>query len=229
MTTSGTYAYSPSAGELGLTAFRRIGVHGHELTSQHMSELRNAANLLLAEWSNQTPNLWEVGLQTQALTAGTATYSVNANTVMMLDVYVTYGSGTTTDRILMPISRTEYASYPNKTQQGVPTVFWFNRIIAPTFTLYPVPDNTFSYTVNYYSVRQTQDVNVSGADTPEIPYRFLDAFTAGLAWKLAEIFRPELEDKLYARYMRAWGIAATQDTEGVPLYLTPGLSGYWRV
>lgn len=228
MSTSGTYNYFPSAGELGLSAFARIGVRRTELTTTHLQDLKNAANLLLAEWSNRQPNLWEVSLQTQALTAGTATYSVNANTVMILDMYVTYGSGTTTDRILFPISRTEYASYPNKTQTGVPTVFWFDRITAPTFTLFPVPDSAFSYVANYYTVRQTQDVNLTGGDQPEVPYRFLDAFTAGLAWKLAEIYRPELEDKMFARYERSWGIAATQDTENVPMYLSPGLGGYFR-
>ena len=227
MTTSGTYDFFPSTGEIGLTAFGRIGIKRPAVTITHMQELRNAANLILAEWSNQTPNLWEVGLTTVTLTAGTATYSVNQEIVTILDMYISYGSPST-DKLIFPISRTEYASYPDKTVQGNPTVFWFNRLVSPTFTLWPVPDNTQTYTAKYYSVRQTQDANLPNAENPEIPYRFLEAFTAGIAWKLAEIFMPQLEDKMFARYTRAWNIAATQDVEDVPLYISPGLGGYFR-
>lgn len=222
-----SYNFSPSVGEIGLTAFGRVGVKRTAITSSHMAELRNAANLLLSEWSNQTPNLWVVDLITVPLVASTATYDVPAETVMILDMYISYGSPNT-DRIILPISRSEYASYPDKTTESVPTVFWFDRLIAPTFTLWPVPDDTTTYTANYYSVRQVADAELTNAGTPEIPYRFLEAFTAGLAWKLSEIYAPQLEDKLFNRYGRAWGIAASQDTENVPVYITPGIGGYFR-
>lgn len=224
--TSGTYNFFPSTGEIGLTAFGRIGIKRTAITASHMAEMRNAANFLLSEWSNQTPNLWEVGLTSVNLVAGTATYNVNPEIVMILDMYISYGSPSF-DKLIMPISRSEYASYPNKTQQGVPTTFWFDRLISPTFTLFPVPDSAFTYTANYYAVRQTQDAELTGAQNPEIPYRFLEAFTSGIAWKLSEIYAPQLEDKMFARYQRAWGIAATQDTENVPLYITPGIGGYF--
>ena len=70
-----------------------------------------------------------------------STFSVDPNTVVILDAYVSnLNSGSNIDRIIMPISRTEYASYPNKQQQGFPTVFWFDRLLAPTVTLWPVPN-----------------------------------------------------------------------------------------
>jgi hypothetical protein len=69
-TYSGTFDFFPSTGEIGLTAFGRIGIKRTAVTASHMAELRNAANLLLSEWSNQTPNLWEVGLISTALTLG---------------------------------------------------------------------------------------------------------------------------------------------------------------
>lgn len=225
-TYSGTFNFIPSTGEIGLTAFGRIGVKRPAVTASHMAELRNAANFLLSEWSNQTPNLWEVGLTSTALTAGTATYTVTNETVMILDMYISYGTPST-DRLIFPISRSEYAAYPDKTTQGVPTVFWFDRLISPTITLWPVPDSSATYTANYYSVRQTYDANLNNAQNPEVPYRFLEAFTSGLAWKLSEIYAPQLEDKMFARYQRAWAIASTQDVENVPLYITPGMGGYF--
>lgn len=225
-TYSQTFDFFPSTGEIGLTAFGRTGIKRTAITASHMAELRNAANFLLSEWSNQTPNLWEVGLTSTALTAATATYNVASETVMILDMYISYGSPST-DRLIFPISRSEYAAYPDKTTQGVPTVFWFDRLISPTVTLWPVPDSSATYTANYYSVRQTYDANLNNAQNPEVPYRFLEAFTSGLAWKLSEIYAPQLEDKLFSRYMRAWSIAATQDVESVPLYITPGIGGYF--
>lgn len=225
-TYSTTFDFFPSTGEIGLTAFGRIGIKRPAVTASHMAELRNAANFLLSEWSNQTPNLWEVGLISTALTAGTASYTVTSQTVMILDMYISYGTPST-DRLIFPISRSEYAAYPDKTTQGTPTVFWFDRLIAPTFTLWPVPDSAFTYTANYYSVRQTYDANLGSAQNPEIPYRFLEAFTAGIAWKLSEIYAPQLTAEKFAMYDRAWKIAATQDVENVAMYITPGIGGYF--
>lgn len=227
MTTSGTYNYFPSTAELGVTAFGRIRVRRGEILASHMQDLKNAANLLMVEMSNLQPNLWTVGLNSETLVAGTATYDVDPQVVMITDMYISTGSPAT-DRLIFPISRTDYASYPNKTQQGFPSVFWFDRLVSPTFTLWMVPDDSQTYTANYYTVRQTQDTNITGGQTAELPYRFLEAFTAGLAWKLSEIYAPELEDKMFARYNRAWTIAATQDVENVPLYISPGLDSYWR-
>ena len=193
-----------------------------------MFNARMAANLLLSEWSNQQPNLWEVALQSMPLTQGVATYSVTSPTVMVLDLYITTGTATTFDRYLYPVSRTEYASYPNKATQGPPTVFWYDRLVSQTVTFYPVPDGNGPYTAKFYSVRQTQDADVTNGINPEIPYRFLEAYCAGLAWKLSEQYMPQMEDKLFARYQRAWSIAATQDTENVPLMIVPSLGGYFR-
>lgn len=227
--TSKTYDYNPSLGEMSLEAFARIGVRPSEITQQHMYHARQSANLVLSEWSVLQPNLWEVGLQTAPLLQGSATYSVPAETVMILDAYITTNmTGETQDRYIIPISRTEYASYPNKEQQGFPTVYWFDRLISPTFTLWPVPDGNGPYVLNYYSVRQTQDAVTSGGKTIEIPYRFLDAFAAALAWRLSEKYAPDLEPRMFQKMTRSWDIASANDTENVPVYIMPQIGGYYR-
>lgn len=225
--TTQNYDFAPSLGEITLNAFSRIGVRPSEILQQHMMQARMSANFLLSEWSNLTPNLWEVGLQQLPLVQGSATYSVPAETVMILDMYISYGTPAT-DRYIYPISRTEYASYPNKTQQSFPTVYWYDRLISQTVTFWPVPDGNGPYIAKFYTVRQTQDADFAGGLNVEIPYRFLDAFTAGFAWKLSEHFRPDLEDKMLARYERAMKIATTQDTENVGLSITPAIGGYYR-
>lgn len=226
---SKSYDFNPSLGEMVLEAYSRIGVRPSEVTQQHMYNARQSANLVLAEWSSLQPNLWEVGLQTAPLIEGNATYSVPAETVMILDAYITtqVEGGDNQDRYIVPISRTEYASYPNKAQVGFPTVYWFDRLISPTFTLWPVPDGNGPYVLNYYSVRQTMDAVLSGGKTVEIPYRFLDAFAAALAWRLSEKYAPQLEPSMMAKMERSWRIASTQDTENVALYIMPGIGGYY--
>jgi hypothetical protein len=193
-----------------------------------MFNARMALNFVLSEWSNNTPNLWEVNLQTLPLVQGNAVYSVPAPTVMILDMYVRTGSGIgAIDRYIWPVSRTEYASYSNKLSQGVPTVYWYDRLISQTVTFYPVPDGGGPYTAQFYAVRQTQDSDVSNGLNVEIPFRFYEAYCAGVAWKLAEIYTPQLEDKLFARYTRAMEIAMRQDTENVGLTIIPGLGNYY--
>ena len=225
--TSQTYDFNPSLGEVVLNAYARIQVRRAELEVSHMQDARMEANFLLAKLSNLQPNLWVVDLQTAPLIQGTATYSVPAETVMMLDVYISMGNPAT-DRMIFPVSRTEYASYPNKTNQSVPNVFWYDRLISPTFTLYPVPDGNGPYVLRYYSVRQVQDANYENGQNIEVPYLWLDAFAAGLAHRLARIYAPQLEQQRKMDADEAWQIAATQNTENVPIFIAPGLGGYWR-
>lgn len=190
-----------------------------------MRDAQQEANFLLSEISNLQPNLWTVDLISTVLVQGTATYSVSAQTAMILDVYINDGSN---DRLIFPISRTEYASYPNKTTQSPPTVFWYDRLISQTITLYPVPDGSATYTMRYYSCRQVQDANYINGQTVEIPYRFLDAYVAGLAYRLSRIYRPEQERVRSMDYQRAWDVASGFDRENVPLFIYPGLGSYYQ-
>jgi hypothetical protein len=230
MTTSGTYAYNPSLGELTLYAFNLCGVRNTALAQEHMSSAKTAANLMLSSWSNKGVNLWKVDLVTVPLVTGTSTYSVDSSTVMILDAYVTTTSGgQDIDRIILPISRSEYASYPNKDQQGFTTVYWFDRLISPTITIWPVPNTSTGPTsLSYYRVTQVQDSNFVGGQTVDIPYRWLEAFAMGLASRLAMVWAQPLVNQLKPLADEAWANAAQQDTEYVQMYISPQISGYFR-
>jgi hypothetical protein len=230
MTTSGTYAFNPSLGELTLFAYNLAGVRNTALVQEHMEAARMAANLMLANWSNRGVNLWAVDLVTVPLVAGQATYNVDSNTVVMLDAYMVIDNGNSDpiDRIILPISRTEYASYPNKEQQGFTTVFWFDRLIAPTVTLWPVPDGNSAQFLKYYRVRRIQDSNLQGGQNVEVPYLWLDAFAYGLASRLAQIWNPPLIQMLKPLADEAYQIAADQNVETAATYISPMISGYFR-
>ena len=228
MTTSGTYAFNPSLGELTLYAYNLIGVRNTAVLQEHMMAARMASNLLLANWANRGVNLWAVDLVTVPLVQGQATYSVQGNTVVMLDAYIeTMTDGIPTDRLILPVSRTEYASYPNKEQQGFPTVFWFDRLISPEVTLWPVPDGSQTY-LKYYRVRQIQDSNLTSGQTVEIPYLWLDAFASGLAARLAMIWNPQMIQVLKPIADESYQIAADQNVEVAQQYISPMTSGYFR-
>lgn len=230
MATSGTYTFNPSLGELTLYAYNLIGVRNTAVLQEHMEAARMATNMMLARWSNQGVNLWAVDLVTTPLVTDQATYPVDANTVMILDAYVVNDdSGANIDRIILPISRTEYASYPNKEQQGFPTVYWFDRLLNPTVTLWPVPNtDNGPQSLKYYRVRRLQDSNLQNGQQVEIPYLWLEAFAYGLAFRLAQIWQPEKVMMLKPMADESYQIAADQNVEYAQQYFSPMISGYFR-
>jgi hypothetical protein len=169
----------------------------------------------------------------------TASYSVDQSTVVLLDAYVTttQSSSQPIDRIILPVSRTEYASYPNKQQTGFPTVFWYDRLIdssrstgspGPSVTLWPVPDGTSSQSLSYYRVRQIQDSAFTSGQTVEIPYLWLEAFAYALAARLAIIWNPQKSVLLKPLADEAYAVAAEQNVETAQQYISPQISGYYR-
>ena len=101
-----TYGTGPSIGEIVLYAFNLCQIRPTSLVQEHMQSSRQAMNMMLARWANMGVNLWKVDTQTITAQEGVSTYSVPADTIMILDMYARTPSGTTnTDRIMMPISR----------------------------------------------------------------------------------------------------------------------------
>lgn len=229
MTASGTFNYNPSLGELTLYAFNLCGIRNTALLQEHMESARMAANLLLGRWSSEGVNLWMVNLQTIPLVAGQAEYTLPANNIVMLDTYIETdnGSGSPIDRLILPISRTEYASYPNKEQEGFPTTYWQNRLISSTVTLWPVPDGTQT-SLKYYQVCQIDDANFTNGQTVNIPVYFMEAFAYGLAQRLAMIWAPDKVVMIKPLADEAYAIAAQQNVETSDFYVSPQISGYFR-
>jgi hypothetical protein len=228
LNTSGTYNFAPSMGEAVLFAYGSCGVRRTALTQQHFEDARFATNMLMGRWSADGVNLWAVDLQKIPLVQGQSTYQVPYNTIVMLDTYYTIiNGGEEIDRIMTPVSRTEYANYPRKQQQGSPSIFWMDRLLSPTVTIWPVP-NGQQACLKYYRLRQIQDSNLQNGQNVEIPPYFLESYVYGLATRLAGIWAPERAVGLKAMADEAWGIATRQNTETANLYISPMISGYFR-
>lgn len=232
MTSSGTYDFSISNGEVVLAAYERIKVFAPSIRVSHMMTARRELNFLLAEAANKQVNLWKVDKVSVPLINGQAEYPVDAKTVMILDAWITTGVSSPTDAndiYVTPISRTEYASFANKQTPGRPTCYWFDRLIAPVVTMWPVPNQSNNFVFNYYRCIQMQDANLAGGETPDLPYRWLDWFVSGLAHRLCRPYGTiELEKLRKADAVEAWTVAATQDVENTPMTLSPNISSYYR-
>lgn len=224
MATSGTTSFNPPLGSMTLSAFARCGLRRTELLAEHMDNAYLELNYLQSAWAANGITWWTVELVSQTLTAGTATYTVPASAVSVLDVYINNGSS---DRLIFPFSRTDYASLAEKTTQGFPTTFWWDRVIPSTITLWPVPDSNATYTMNYYVYQQMQDAVIRQGGNAQIPYWFIDAMVADLAHRLSRIYAPTLEMQRKADRDEAW-LNANKQVEAGDLYITPGLSSYFR-
>jgi len=236
MATSGTTAFNMSVLDLVEEAYERCGV---ELRSGYdLRTARRSLNLLALEWANRGINLWTVEQGSVALTQGTISYDLPADTIDLLDHVVRTGTGTNQSDInISRISLDTYSTIPNKNAQGRPIQVWINRlsgatnsssvVVYPTINVWPAPDQTGEYTFVYWRLRRMQDAG-NGDTTQDIPFRFLPAMVAGLAYYMAMKIPDALPrvEMLKAIYDEQWQHAADEDREKAPLRLAPRVSMY---
>src|SRR5271166_1545100 len=90
---SGTTNFFPSSLEVVASAFARIKIRRTELEQSHLPDALAELNFFLAAFNNAGPNLAQVDIQTVPLVQGTAAYTLLANTIQLMDVYLTYPGG----------------------------------------------------------------------------------------------------------------------------------------
>ena len=223
MTTSGTTGFALDFPEIVEEAMERCG---EELrTGYSLRTARRSLNLLFADWANRGINLWTIDSGTINLVPGTATYVLPADTVDLIDHVIRTGAGsaaTQADLTCTRISSSTYATIPNKLSQARPLQIWIQRLEAPQFTLWPVPDASQTYQIVYWRLRRLQDAG-NGANTPDVPFRFLPALVAGLAYYLALKLPNGMErlGMLKQQYDEAWQMASDEDREKATLRLVP--------
>lgn len=230
MATTGTYSYQPATSDLVINAYGRLQIRRSAITTDQLKDAATEANLLLTEWASKQPLLWKSETQSLGpLTQGLTTYAPAARTVDVLIALIRTGTGSSqVDRVIGPLSTTEYQAMPNKNEQGPPTSFWFDKLISPTIYLWPTPDNGGPYELIIQTVSQVQDAAITGGVTIDTPYRFYDAFTAGLSHRLSRIWAPSLEQARKQDAMDAWNNASGHDVENVNVYMQPQLGSYYR-
>lgn len=225
MTTSGSTAFNLDLVDLVEEAGERAGFEIR--TGYDMRSARRSMNLMFADWANRGLNMFTFEQLSQALTPGTAAYTLPADTVDVMEAVIRTGTAQNqTDIAISRISVSTYATIPNKNQQARPLQYFVRRgVDAPTVTLWPVPDNSQTYTLIYWRLRRIQDAG-NGQNTMDVPFRFMPCMVAGLAYYLA-IKRPEsaaLVPALKAQYDEAWMLASEEDREKASVRLVPRAS-----
>jgi len=176
MAVSGSTDFNIDAAEVIQEAYERCGLQ--EVTGKDLRTAVRSMNLLFAEWANRGLNLWTVTLGTQSTTASDNDYSLATNIIDVLEVSLRDSNNI--DQSLTRISRSDYHLLPNKSSEGKPAQFYFERTTTPTLFLYPTPDLS-TYTVRYYFLKRLDDIDLP-SDDPNVSFRFLPCLVAGLAY-----------------------------------------------
>ena len=128
-------------------------------------------------------------------------YTAATGTLAILEVTVKRSSVETP---VHRIDRETYHLLPNKTNEGLPTQIFYDRI-ANTFWLWNTPENSTDI-INYWRLRRIQDVT-AGQETPDVPYEWNAALVYGLAEHLSPIYAPDrldgLQELALERFMQA--------------------------
>jgi hypothetical protein len=223
MATSGTSAFNMDLTEIVEEAFERAG--GELRTGYDLRTASRSLNLMFSQWANKGLNMFTYEQGMISLIPGQATYNLPADTVDLLEHVIRTGAGsasTQADLTITRISVSTYATIPNKLQQARPIQVWIERLDTPRITVWPVPDNSQPYTFVYWRLRRIQDAG-TGVNTMDMPFRFYEAMTAGLAYHLA-LKIPGAMDRLpilKQQYDEAWELASTEDREKASVRFVP--------
>jgi hypothetical protein len=230
--TTDTNTFNPTLNEIFEEAFERCGL---ELRSGYdFRTARRSLNFMTAEWANRGINLWTVEQGSINLVQGTTTYDLPADTVDLIEQVIRTDSAqgpNQTDLNITRISVSTYSTIPNKLAQGRPIQVWVNRqsgqksgseaatATNPQINVWPAPDQGTVqapyYIFYYWRMRRIFDAG-TGTNVVDIPFRFLNCMTAGLAYMLA-VKKPEVSPErvmaLKVMYDESWELAAGEDRE----------------
>lgn len=222
MATSGTTVFTPTLDDIIEEAFERAGREPR--SGYDFRTARRSLNLLLAEWANRGFNLWTIREAAIPLLQGVASYNLPADTIDIVEHLVR--SSVTNDRYLQRMHLNTYVRLTDKGQQGFPTKILVKREVAhPVVTLWPVPDSG-DYTLVYWSLRRMHDAG-DASNTQDVPFRFVPALIAGLAFHIAQKIPEGIERLpfLEKAYEQAWELAAGEDRDRATVYLRPRIAG----
>lgn len=238
--TSATTSFNPDLNELFEEAFERCGLELR--TGYDFRTARRSMNFLTAEWANRGINLWTIEQGSINMVQGQTTYDLPIDTVDLVEHVIRTFSGqgpNQTDLNITRISVSTYSTIPNKEAQGRPIQVWINRQSGqkvgsnaatpknPQINVWPAPDQGTEqqpfYVFYYWRMKRIYDAG-NGTNVIDIPFRFLNCLTAGLAYMIA-MKKPEVDPArvlgLKAAYDEAWEWASTEDREKAADRLVP--------
>jgi hypothetical protein len=224
--------WTPDLTELIEEASERAGLEIR--TGYQLRTARRSLNILLTEWANRGYNMYSVRELTIPLITGQVEYTLPTDVIDVMEHVIRQYPDQASQQIDLQISRISlptYATLPNKLTTGRPIQIYFDRLTpSPIAKIWPAANQSGYFLVMWYLARSVS-VGTSGLnDTTEIiPYRFIPALIAGLAYYIA-LKTPDAMnriDMLKTLYNEAWDEATREDREKAPLRLVPQIGlGY---
>jgi hypothetical protein len=181
---------------------------------------------------------------------GQSTYDLPVDTIDLLDHVIRTGTGQNQiDINISRISESTYSTIPTKNALGRPIQVWVNRqsgatypsggrpagtdpttgIDSPKVVVWPTPNSPGDqYTFVYWRLRRIQDAG-SGANTQDIPFRFIPAMVSGLASYLsAKLPNMDMQRAmaLKAEYEQQLLLAMDEDREKASIRFVPRANFY---
>jgi len=141
-----------------------------------------------------------------------------------------YLSSNVRDIPMTQFNRDEYTQQPNKQYSGtVCTNYYYDRLVNPTITVWPVPNNIFDQ-LSVWRHRQVQDVGTLTQQI-EIPQYWMECviwqLAAHLAYEIPGV-DPARRTEVINASERFLMDAETGESDNAPIYWSPGISCYTR-
>ena len=203
------------------------GVSGNQLKMA-----RRSLNIMFQEWANRGLHYWEVANNNITLVADQATYTMFRSTgdgtsstpavYGVDDVLEVAYRNSNVDSPLTKINRSQYQALSNKTSTGQPTQYFVQRLIdRVTITLYLTPGSSEAGKfINYYYVKRIQDVG-DYTNAADVPYRFVPCMVSGLAFYMAQKFKPQMVQQMKLLYEDEFQRALSEDGSPSSTYISP--------
>ena len=232
-TTSGTATFEKgfSIADIVEESYERIGIQG--VSGYQLTSARRSLNIIFQEWSNRGLHYWEIANNDITLVNNQNVYTMfrstsdgtsSATAVYGVDdvLEASFRNADNVDFPLTKINRSAYQALSNKTDTGVPTQYYVQRLIdRVTITLYLTPgSDEAGKKLNYYYVKRIQDAGDYTNDA-DVPYRFVPCMIAGLAYYLAQKYAPDRIQVLKMLYEDELQRALNEDGSSSSSFITP--------
>ena len=219
MALSGTSTFTLTVNDVIQEAYDRIG--GDPILGYDVRSARRSMNIMFSDWANRGYNQWTVEYKTLAITTGTTEYTLDYDTVDIINANIQISDGS--EYAMTALGLNDYAAISNKTTQSRPTQYYLQRLNTPVLKIYPAPDT--NYTLTYYRMRKIEDITastVSGVEQNiDVPFRAFECMCAGLAYYLAIKFAPERLQNLKLIYEDELNRALVEDGSESSSFITP--------
>jgi hypothetical protein len=207
-----------------IDALERIG--GEASEASEVLSARRSIRLLLEEWAAMGLNTWRLEHIDIALPSTSEGHVLQPNIDDVLDVTIRTATGTQRDEtVIERAGRSEYVSFPDKSQTGRPGSWYLRRTEPPQLFLWPV--GTEEYLARVYFMARPTGPDAYGWEV-DAPTRWLPALVHGVAYDLGQK-RPGLPEPTIARLRTNYGerlqLCKRNDRDRVSFYA--GIGGPW--